>query len=105
MCTSIAAAGHPHVGLQPAADRGSRRSQVTVVLKHMFSPAELLEEPSLKDDLETDTLAECTKLGPVEKVGRRQAPACGLREDLDVSAGIKTHCGMLLPAGDAAARH
>ena len=49
-----------------------------MVLKHMFSPAELLEEPSLKEDLETDTLAECTKLGPVEKVGRSMTAHAGL---------------------------
>ena len=47
--------------------------QVTVVLKHMFAPADLVEEPTLKDDLEADILAECTKLGPVDKVGK---PLC-----------------------------
>ncbi len=44
--------------------------QVTVILKQMFHPNELIEEPSLKDDLETDVKTECTKLGAVDKVGR-----------------------------------
>jgi hypothetical protein len=55
-------------------------AQVTVVLKHMFSPAELLEEPSLKEDLETDTLAECTKLGPVDKVRQSRAAPYACRQ-------------------------
>jgi hypothetical protein len=41
--------------------------QVTVVLKHMFHPDELMAEPSMKDDLEADITSECTKLGPIDK--------------------------------------
>ena len=42
--------------------------QVTVILKHVFSPAELEEEPTMKTDLEADMASECAKLGPVDKV-------------------------------------
>lgn len=42
--------------------------QVTVILKHMFTPDELIEEPSLKDDLVTDVTAECATMGAVDKV-------------------------------------
>lgn len=42
--------------------------QVTVILKHMFHPNELMEEPSTMKDLETDITAECAKLGAVDKV-------------------------------------
>ena len=43
-------------------------AQVTVILKHVFSPAELEEEPTMKTDLEADMASECAKLGPVDKV-------------------------------------
>ena len=42
--------------------------QVTVILEHMFTPAEMEEEPTLREDLEDDIKTECTKMGPVEKV-------------------------------------
>ena len=42
--------------------------QVTVILKHVFTPAELEEEPTMKTDLEADMASECNKLGPVDKV-------------------------------------
>lgn len=41
---------------------------MTVILKHVFSPAELEEEPTMKTDLEADMASECNKLGPVDKV-------------------------------------
>lgn len=52
---------------------GTKRSgvvQVTVILKHMFTPTELEEEPALKDDLEVDVTTECAKVGAVDKVRR-----------------------------------
>ena len=42
--------------------------QVTVILKHVFVPAELEQEPTMKTDLEADMASECAKLGPVDKV-------------------------------------
>ncbi|EFN59448.1 hypothetical protein CHLNCDRAFT_138015 [Chlorella variabilis] len=42
--------------------------QVTVILKHMFEPGELVESPALKDELETDIRSECGKLGKVDKL-------------------------------------
>lgn len=42
--------------------------KVTVILKNMFSPAELLEDFTLAEDLEKDVFAECNKMGPVDKV-------------------------------------
>ena len=42
--------------------------QVTVILKHVFAPAELEQEPTMKTDLEADMASECAKLGPVDKV-------------------------------------
>jgi hypothetical protein len=41
---------------------------VTVILKNLFKPDDFLEDFNLFNDLEADILAECTKLGPVEKV-------------------------------------
>lgn len=41
---------------------------MTVILKHMFEPGELVESPALKDELETDIRSECGKLGKVDKV-------------------------------------
>lgn len=45
------------------------KAQVTVILKRMFHPDELLADASAKAELEADVLAECNKLGPVDKVG------------------------------------
>jgi hypothetical protein len=42
--------------------------QATVVIKHMFDPAELASEPGAAAELEAEVLEEATKLGPVEKV-------------------------------------
>lgn len=56
-----------------AQSQGSKQSgvvQVTVILKHMFTPSELEEEPALKDDLEVDVTTECAKVGAVDKVSR-----------------------------------
>lgn len=44
-------------------------AQVTVILEHMFHPSEMEEEATLREDLEDDIKTECTKMGPVEKVG------------------------------------
>ncbi|CAO2837473.1 unnamed protein product [Amaranthus hypochondriacus] len=40
----------------------------TVVLSNMFAPAEMREDPSLRDELEADVREECVKLGPVDSV-------------------------------------
>lgn len=48
---------------------------MTVILKHVFHPTELEEEPQLKVDLEADMASECTKLGPVDKVPNSLAPS------------------------------
>lgn len=42
--------------------------KVTVVLRHMFEPDELLLDPDAVEQLEVDVSSECTKLGPVDKV-------------------------------------
>ncbi|XP_020531986.1 splicing factor U2AF-associated protein 2 isoform X2 [Amborella trichopoda] len=41
---------------------------LTIVLRHMFTPAELRSDPSLLPELELDVFEECSKLGPVESV-------------------------------------
>ena len=41
---------------------------MTVVLEHMFSPSEMEEEATLREDLQDDIKTECLKMGPVEKV-------------------------------------
>ena len=41
---------------------------VTIVLVHMFTRAELVEDPLLEQELETDVAEECRKFGPVERV-------------------------------------
>lgn len=43
--------------------------QVTVILKHVFTPDELIENPLLREELEGDIREECGKLGKVDKVG------------------------------------
>ena len=44
--------------------------QVTVILHHMFKPAELAAEPNAATELENEVMEEAKKIGPVEKVGR-----------------------------------
>ena len=44
--------------------------QVTVILLHLFDPAELQEQADLEKELESDITSECGKMGPVQKVGR-----------------------------------
>lgn len=46
--------------------------QVTVILKNVFSPEELVSTPGLKEELEGDVKGECAKLGKLEKVGGAQ---------------------------------
>lgn len=41
---------------------------VTIVLSHMFTPAELRSDETLLPELEADVREECMKLGPVESV-------------------------------------
>ncbi|KAJ4761827.1 HIV Tat-specific factor [Rhynchospora pubera] len=41
---------------------------VTIVLRNMFTPAELRADESLLPELEADVREECTKLGPLENV-------------------------------------
>lgn len=52
----------------PTAPTGCAFAQVTVVLKHMFSPDELEGHPELVTELEADILTECSKQGPIDKV-------------------------------------
>lgn len=42
--------------------------QVTVILEHMFTPAEFEGDPTLREELEDDITAECGKMGKVDKV-------------------------------------
>lgn len=37
--------------------------QITVILKHMFHPDEMAENPLLREDLEDDIKTECAKHG------------------------------------------
>jgi predicted aldo/keto reductase-like oxidoreductase len=46
-------------------------AQVTVILSGMFDPRELESQLGAAQELEEEVQAECTKLGPIEKVGRR----------------------------------
>jgi hypothetical protein len=48
-----------------------------VILKNMFHPDELAENPVLKEELEGDIRDECAKLGKVDKVRRRPGRARG----------------------------
>ncbi|EFJ36894.1 hypothetical protein SELMODRAFT_77296, partial [Selaginella moellendorffii] len=41
---------------------------ISVVLKNMFLPKEITDEPTLLSELETDVGIECSKIGTVEKV-------------------------------------
>ena len=52
----------------PHAERAHARVQVTVILEHMFTPAEFEEDPTLREELEADITAECGKMGKVDKV-------------------------------------
>ena len=38
-------------------------TRTTVVLKNVFAPADFVEDPTLREDLETDMRGECAKLG------------------------------------------
>ncbi|XP_044499616.1 splicing factor U2AF-associated protein 2 isoform X2 [Mangifera indica] len=40
----------------------------TVVLRYMFTPAEMRADENLRSELEADVLEECVKLGPVDSV-------------------------------------
>ncbi|KAL2641663.1 hypothetical protein R1flu_009250 [Riccia fluitans] len=41
---------------------------VTVIFKHMFTREELMSDPQLLPDLESDVAEECTKIGPIERL-------------------------------------
>ncbi|KAK9292103.1 hypothetical protein L1049_020061 [Liquidambar formosana] len=41
---------------------------VTIVLRHMFTPAEMRSDENLRSELEADIEEECLKLGPLESV-------------------------------------
>ncbi|KAH9310841.1 hypothetical protein KI387_025876, partial [Taxus chinensis] len=41
---------------------------IAVLLKNMFTPAELRSDPTLLSDLEADITEECSKIGPIERV-------------------------------------
>lgn len=40
----------------------------TVILRHMFTPAEMRSDANLRSELEADVQEECAKLGPVESI-------------------------------------
>ncbi|CAN6471855.1 unnamed protein product [Victoria cruziana] len=40
----------------------------TVILRHMFAPSELREDPNMLMELEEDVAEECSKLGPIDSV-------------------------------------
>eukprot|EP00798_Chlamydomonas_sp_ICE-L_P019331 gene19331-25982_t len=42
--------------------------KVTVILKQMFSPDELIEDMLMSEDLESDVRNECSRMGVVEKI-------------------------------------
>ncbi|KAL3677846.1 hypothetical protein R1sor_020802 [Riccia sorocarpa] len=41
---------------------------MTVIFKHMFTREELMTDPQLLPDLESDVAEECTKIGPIERL-------------------------------------
>ena len=43
-----------------------------MILKNMFDPADVVEDPFFREELERDITAECAKLGAIDKV--RGAP-------------------------------
>ncbi|KAL4426855.1 hypothetical protein ABPG77_006641 [Micractinium sp. CCAP 211/92] len=49
-------------------DDALKPQQVTVILKHLFSPEEFIENPLGKEELEADVRSECAKLGKVDKL-------------------------------------
>ncbi len=48
-------------------DKGARVG-ATVIFKYMFTPEELLQDPSSQPELEVDVASECGKLGKVERL-------------------------------------
>ncbi|KAG0555053.1 hypothetical protein KC19_12G140400 [Ceratodon purpureus] len=49
-------------------DDKKKEEPMTVILKHMFTRAELLTDPSLLPEVEEDVMTECTKIGPIERL-------------------------------------
>eukprot|EP01018_Ginkgo_biloba_P015555 Gb_19844 [translate_table: standard] len=49
-------------------DDAKRTVPMAVILKNMFTPAELRSDPTLLADLEADVAEECNKIGPTEKI-------------------------------------
>ncbi|XP_058094313.1 splicing factor U2AF-associated protein 2 isoform X1 [Magnolia sinica] len=49
-------------------DDAKLKIPATIVLRHMFTPAELRSDASLRSELEADVEEECNKLGPVESI-------------------------------------
>jgi HIV Tat-specific factor 1 len=49
-------------------DDKKKEEPMTVILKHMFTRAELLADPSLLPEVEEDVMAECTKIGPIDRL-------------------------------------
>ncbi|CAM6050416.1 unnamed protein product [Sphagnum compactum] len=49
-------------------DDKKREEPMTVILKHMFTREELLADPSLVPEVEEDVMAECTKIGPIDRL-------------------------------------
>lgn len=50
-------------------------TQVTVIIKYLFTLDEVLENPLYAEEIEKDVLEEAEKLGRVEKVNTRVASA------------------------------
>jgi len=49
-------------------DDKKKEEPMTVILKHMFTRAELLNDPSLLPEVEEDVQSECSKIGPIERL-------------------------------------
>ena len=41
---------------------------IAIVLRHMFTRGEVVEDPTVLQDLHADVSEECAKFGPIEKV-------------------------------------
>lgn len=52
-------------------------AQVTVILHHMFSPAELMDNPGAAAELEEDVKTEAAKLGERLLCVAARAAVCG----------------------------
>ncbi|BBN01358.1 HIV Tat-specific factor 1 [Marchantia polymorpha subsp. ruderalis] len=49
-------------------DDVKKTEAISVIFKHMFTREELLSDPSVLPELESDVAEECTKIGPIERL-------------------------------------